>query len=102
MKSTNWFYNTKAWQDCREAYTKSVGGLCERCLKQGLITPAEVVHHKIYLTPDNAHDPNITLNWNNLECLCRFHHEQEHTTRKKRFKVDGLGRVTAIDCPTVE
>ena len=44
------FYKSKAWQECRASYLKSVGGLCERCYKKGLIVPATTVHHKIWLT----------------------------------------------------
>lgn len=72
---------------------RSVGGLCERCLKKGLIVPGEIVHHKVYISPDNINDPAITLNPNNLELLCRDCHAEEHTDRRKRYKLDNLGRV---------
>ena len=96
MKDTKGFYFTKAWQDCREAYKKSKQGLCERCLKDGVITGAEIVHHKIYITPDNMNNPDITLNWDNLECVCRMHHAAEHTGKVKRYKVDAMGYVTPL------
>ena len=48
------FYQSRAWKDCREAYRKSVGGLCESCLAAGIYTPGKVVHHRQPLTPDNA------------------------------------------------
>ncbi|QEK12590.1 HNH endonuclease [Crassaminicella thermophila] len=67
------FYKSKAWKKCREAYIKSVYGLCERCGKPGYI-----VHHKILLTYQNINDPDITLNWENLEYLCQNCHNQEH------------------------
>lgn len=72
---------------------RSVGGLCERCLKKGLIVPGEIVHHKIHITPDNVNDPAVTLNPDNLELLCRDCHAEEHTDRRKRYKLDDLGRV---------
>ncbi len=81
---TKIFYCSKAWKETRKAYAKSKGNLCERCLKKGLIVPGVVVHHKVYLTPDNINDPNITLNWNNLELVCRDCHAQEHDGLKKR------------------
>lgn len=96
MKVTAWFYNTKAWQHCRDSYRASVGGLCERCYKKGLIVPGEIVHHKIHITPKNVNDPNITLNFDNLELLCRDCHGAEHAKNGKRYKVDALGRVTII------
>lgn len=86
-------YNTKAWQHCRDSYRRSVGGLCERCRKRGLIVPGEIVHHKIYIAPENINDPAITLNPDNLELLCRDCHAEEHMKRQKRYKIDELGRV---------
>ncbi len=86
-------YKSKAWQSCREAYSKSVGGLCEECLEKGIYEPGVIVHHKVKLTPDNIDNPEITLNWNNLQLLCRDCHAKMHGKRK-RYKVDEMGRVT--------
>lgn len=47
--------------------------ICERCGKVAVI-----VHHKTYITPENITDVNITLNWDNLEALCRTCHQNEH------------------------
>lgn len=102
------FYSSKAWQKCRASYIKSVGGLCERCLKKGLYTPAEIVHHKEWLTPENINDPRITMAWSNLEALCRECHEEEHSDAnrrsrqngsKRRYTVDAHGRVQGRDIP---
>ena len=87
------FYKSKQWQRCRAEYAKSVGGLCERCLKEGIIRTGEIVHHKTYVSPENIQDPNVLLNWDNLELLCREHHEREHRREKKRYTVDELGRI---------
>ena len=87
------FYKSKAWQRCRDAYAKSVGGLCERCLQRGLYVPGEIVHHKIHLTPENISDPNVTLSWDNLELVCRDCHGDEHKKVLKRYTVDEFGRV---------
>lgn len=90
------FYKTKAWQDCRNAYIKRVGGLCEKCLKKGLIVPAEIVHHKIHLNAENVSDPNISLNPDNLEALCRTCHGIEHPKgRAKRYTIGADGSVEA-------
>lgn len=67
------FYKSKAWQQCRDAYFVSKYGLCERCGRPGLI-----VHHKIKLTPCNINNPEITLNWDNLQLLCLDCHNREH------------------------
>ena len=68
------FYDSRAWKDTRRNYKQSVGGLCEKCLAKGLITPAEIVHHKTPLTVDNVSDLNISLSWDNLQALCRQCH----------------------------
>ena len=81
------FYGSVAWQETRRAYKKSVGGLCERCLKKGLYNPAAIVHHKIYITPENLRDPHVALDWNNLEALCRECHEAEHQGEGKRYRI---------------
>lgn len=91
------FYLSPQWRACRDGYIKSVGGLCERCYRKGLISPAEIVHHKVYITQQNIHDPRVTLNWDNLEALCRECHEAEHRKGKKRYKVDSFGRVIPLE-----
>ena len=87
------FYNSPAWKQTRRAYAKSVGGLCEPCLKQGLFNAGVIVHHKVILTPDNIGNPDATLNWNNLELVCRDCHAKYHDRRQRRYKLDDLGRV---------
>lgn len=87
------FYKSKQWQHTRNAYIKSVAGLCENCLRAGIYKPGEIVHHKTPLTPQNISDPQITLSWDNLELLCRDCHGKAHGN-KKRYKVDEFGRVT--------
>lgn len=89
------FYKSPAWQNCREAYAKSVGGLCERCYAKGLIVPGEIVHHVTPLTPENIDDPDVALSWDNLELVCRDCHGDSHRGFERRWKVDELGRVIA-------
>jgi 5-methylcytosine-specific restriction endonuclease McrA len=86
-------YKSKRWQTTRLAYLKSVGGLCERCLKKGLYKPAVIVHHKVYLTAENINNPEITLNWNNLEAVCRECHEDEHRGQDRRYVIHEDGTV---------
>jgi 5-methylcytosine-specific restriction endonuclease McrA len=59
------FYNSKEWGKVRELKMQQQYGLCERCNE-----PAKIVHHKIYLTPNNIDNPDISLNLDNLEALC--------------------------------
>ena len=87
------FYKSQAWKDCRAAYAKSVGGLCEICLAKGLYRPGEIVHHSIHITPENISDPSIVLNWDNLQLVCRECHAQLHDGKTRRYRLDELGRV---------
>jgi len=87
------FYNSTRWQKTRAAYLQYVGGLCERCLSRGDITPAKIVHHVIELTPDNVNNPTIALSFSNLEALCRACHNEEHflTANRVRYRFDENG-----------
>ena len=87
------FYKTLQWQNCRDAYMKSVGMMCERCMKNGLMVPAEIVHHKIHLTPKNIDNPDITTNFNNLQAVCRKCHGELHETHHRRYTVMPDGSV---------
>lgn len=78
------FYNSKAWRDTQRAYMQSQNYVCERCGR-----PAVIVHHKTYITPTNINDPNITLNWDNLEALCQTCHQHEHF-KEKGATAEGL------------
>lgn len=89
------FYNGQAWKQCRAAYVKYRRGLCERCLKRGQYSAGVIVHHKIVLTPANILEPAVTLNFDNLELLCRDCHADAHKPGK-RYKVDELGRIITI------
>lgn len=95
------FYNSKAWKDTRRNYKQSVGGLCERCLAKGIITPADVVHHKEPLTKDNIQNLELSLGWCNLQALCRSCHAEVHdeiyaARTKRRYKIDNNGKVVII------
>lgn len=95
-KAFKGFYKTAAWKQCRAAYIKKCGGLCERCLAQGLIRPGYIVHHKKHLTEENVKDPTIALSFDNLEYLCIDCHNAEHFTNKNkryRINVDGSVRI---------
>ena len=89
------FYLSPAWRACRDAYAASVGGLCEQCYARGEFVPGVIVHHKVHLSPENINDPSVTLNWDNLELVCRDCHAIHHLRARRRYVVDELGRVTA-------
>lgn len=97
-ESSRQLYQSQAWKNTRRAYLKSRGGLCERCMAKGIITPAEIVHHKVPLTDDNVKDLNISLSWDNLQALCRVCHAEVHediymNRSKRRYTVNKNGTV---------
>ena len=87
-----WFYNSEFWDLVRAAYYKHANGLCEDCKR-----PGEIVHHMIHLTPQNIHDPHITLDWSNLKLVCRECHSKYHpkgkTNQNERYSVDENGNI---------
>lgn len=91
------FYKSKKWRDTKDAYKKSVGCLCERCLSRGVITVGEIVHHKKHIEPWNIDDPSVTLSWDNLQLLCRTCHGEIHSRHEgRRYKCDADGSVEII------
>lgn len=92
------FYVSWAWRRCRKSFAESKGNLCEKCLKRGIIEPGSKdrpleVHHKIPLTESNYKDPKISLNWDNLQLLCKSCHDAEKERRQKRWKIGADGRI---------
>lgn len=92
------FYKSRQWHECRKSFIASVGGLCTRCLSNGLIVKGYIVHHKILLTPENINNPEITLSHDNLEYLCQACHNEEHYTELNsvsdmRWYIDECGNV---------
>lgn len=91
------FYKSQTWRDCRDSYLRSVGMMCERCASKGVMTPAEIVHHKKHITPRNINNPDITLSFDNLMAVCRRCHSELHRRVFRRYKVSSDGRIIAIE-----
>ena len=88
------FYKSSRWAAARSLKVKACRGLCERCLARGIVSAGKIVHHKIYLTPENINRPEIALNLANLELLCQNCHNAEHNSREGvRYKIDSSGNV---------
>ena len=79
IKSNNTyaFYQTKIWNVVKNLKIKREHNECERCRKIGKYSPCEAVHHKKYL----RRNPELALDINNLECLCKNCHYKEHHKR---------------------
>ena len=90
------FYSSKTWQDCRNEYAKRKQYLCENCLRKGLYRPGEIVHHKIHIDVINIERPEVALNGDNFELLCRECHAERHKKPDdKRYTIDAAGNVSA-------
>ena len=99
------FYVGIAWIDCSREYRKA-HPLCERCLARHEISASKEAHHKIRLTPQNINNPDITLNWDNLEALCEDCHKKEHRQQRfeqkksnQRWRINNTGDVILQDSP---
>lgn len=85
-KEIHRFYKSISWQVAREIKIREANGKCERCGALG-----EEVHHKIRLTVLNVSNPEISLNKENLELLCKKCHNAEHKrfSKQQQFDEDG-------------
>ena len=84
-------YNSREWQELRIAKLRSTDGLCEECLKQGIVTAARCVHHIVPIetarTKDEMHRLAIECGLQGLQALCfachaRIHKEMGSNTAK--------------------
>ena len=53
--------------------------------RSGIYNPAEIAHHKEYVTEDNYMNDDIFFNIDNLESLCRDCHNKEHFEEKQEY-----------------
>lgn len=67
------FYRSKQWRQVRDYCLMRDRYLCQKCGR-----PAEEVHHKKHLTPENIMDVSVSLNPDNLVSLCRDCHFEVH------------------------
>ena len=85
------FYRSKKWKNTSRAYMAAHNYICERCGG-----PASICHHKRYLNPGNIRDVSISLNPDNLECLCQDCHNKEHFEKYNRAVFDDAGNMLGV------
>ena len=84
------FYKSKEWKAVRGYVLMRDKYLCTKCG-----AAAEEVHHIKHLTPQNIIDVSISLNPENLTCLCKSCHFEIH----KIDKVHGIKKAhNSFDC----
>lgn len=74
------FYHSPAWIATRQAVLARDHYLCQRCLKQGRITPADTVHHIVELREDWSRRLDMT----NLVSLCAACHNAVHGRKDRK------------------
>ena len=80
------FYHSKEWQTLRRQALRRDGYECIQCKTEGKVSTGvlDVDHIK-----DIEHYPALRLDLNNLQTLCKYHHNKKHgrdhfkTARKK-------------------
>ena len=73
-------YNTRRWKELRKLMVQA-HPLCEDCLKRGVLTPTEEVHHlkspfRRGLSPEEKE--RLAFDPDNLVCLCKECHIKRH------------------------
>lgn len=66
------FYHSKEWQRVRQAALMRDNYLCQHCLRNNRITPANIVHHIVEVKKDWSK----RLDLNNLVSLCNSCHNK--------------------------
>lgn len=75
-------YNSREWKELRIAKLRSTNGLCEECMKQGIVTSARCVHHVVPIetarTKDEMRRLAIDCGLQGLKALCFACHARIH------------------------
>jgi hypothetical protein len=75
-------YNSREWKELRIAKLRSTRGLCEECLKEGIVTSARCVHHVVPIetarTKDEMRRLAIDCGLQGLKSLCFACHARIH------------------------
>lgn len=75
------FYASGMWRRKQAQILKEKHWECERCKKKGKVKRADTVHHIKYLRDR----PDLALEDENLEVLCKECHYDEHHKKKGGF-----------------
>lgn len=97
------FYASKEWLRCRASYIAERqaidGGMCETCHER----PGYIVHHTVWLTPENINDLDVALNHKLLryDCLvCHNKEEERENAEPERYRFGEDGDVLPVAPPS--
>jgi len=84
----NHFYQSRYWKDLRSTYMAS-HPLCENCLKHGLYTSAEELHHAIPFSTGTTEREKwrLLLDPSNVVALCSDCHNKIHRLMKAKHSI---------------
>ena len=79
-------YNSREWKELRIAKLRSTNGLCEECMKEGIVTSARCVHHIVPIETARTKDEmkrlafcqNLPNPLDGLMSLCQSCHARIH------------------------
>jgi len=79
-KDKSEIYNSREWKELRIAKLRSTNGLCEECMKQGIVTSARCVHHVVPIETARTKDEmkRLAFDEHNLMALCFACHAKIH------------------------
>ena len=79
-KDKSEIYNSREWKELRIAKLRSTNGLCEECLKHGIVTSARCVHHVVPIETARTKDEmkRLAFDAHNLMALCQPCHARIH------------------------
>lgn len=82
--------NSKRWAEVKAFVDARAEGLCERCKREGFITPGKDHHHIIPVESANPDDPQamerLAYDVNNIELLCIPCHSKTHKELQSHSK----------------
>ena len=72
--------NSKRWAETKRTVWLRANGLCEDCLKEGIITPGVDCHHVVPVESSKTEQEmkQLCFNSNNVRLLCVAHHIETH------------------------
>lgn len=76
------FYWMKEWRIIRKIRKQIDNKECQRCKRNGIYSPADMVHHK----KEVRFFPELALDLDNTESLCNACHNREHPEKLNRYQ----------------
>ena len=88
QKDKQEIYNSREWKELRIAKLRSTNGLCEECMKEGIVTAAHAVHHRhpIEDSTSKAEMRKWAFMWENLVSVCDACHAKIHKEERSHSK----------------